>query len=65
MFDLIKSSVTFSFATSFTMAIGDPQNTFKGKIAALDENWASYMATWEPTAQEKLNTTLEKLKELD
>lgn len=65
MFDLIKSSVTFSFATSFTMAIGDPQNTFKGKIAALDENWASYMATWEPTSQEMLNTTLEKLKELD
>ena len=65
MFDLIKSSVTFSFATSFTMAIGDPQNTFKGKVATLDSNWASFMASWEPTSQTKLDTTLEKLKELD
>ena len=65
MFDLIKSSVTFSFATSFTMAIGDPQNTFKGKVAKLDDSWASFMASWEPSSQEKLNTTLETLKELD
>ena len=65
MFDLIKSSVTFSFATSFTMAIGDPQNTFKGRVSSLDENWSSYMASWEPTAQEKLDKTLTILKELD
>jgi maltose-binding protein MalE len=65
MYDLIKSSVTFSFATSFTMVIGDPQNHFKSKIATYDDNWASNMATWIPTAQEKLNTTLQTIRELD
>ena len=64
MFDLIKSSVTFSFATSFTMAINDPQNTFKQRIAELKSDWASYMATWKPAAEEKLATTLETIKEL-
>ena len=64
MYDLIKSSVTFSFATSFTMAIGDPQNTFKAMIADLNEDWASKMATWEPTSQELLDKTLEAIKEL-
>ena len=64
MYDLIKSSVTFSFATSFTMAIGDPQNTFKAMIASLNEDWASKMATWEPASQALLDKTLEALKEL-
>ena len=64
MYDLIKSSITFSFATSFTMAIGDPQNLFKGEIAAYNENWASKMATWEPQSQALLDETLETLKEL-
>ena len=64
MFDIIKSSVTFSFATSFTMAINDPQNTFKGRIAEQKSDWASYMATWKPVAEEKLAKTLETIKEL-
>ena len=64
MFDLIKSSVTFSFATSFTMSIGDPQNMWKGQLAAYNESWTSYMAGWIPGAQEKLNSALEILKEL-
>jgi len=64
MFDLIKSSVTFSFATSFTTSIGDPQNTWKGQLAASNENWMSYMATWIPASQEKLDSALEILKEL-
>ena len=64
MFDLIKSSVTFSFATSFTMAIGDPQNMFKQRVSDLDSDWASFMATWKPTAEEKLAKTLETIKEL-
>ncbi|MCI8388814.1 MAG: extracellular solute-binding protein [Clostridiales bacterium] len=65
MFDIIKESVTFSFGTSFTMAIGDPQNSFKGFIAGLNSGWASNMATNMPQWQEKLNTTLETLRELD
>ena len=64
MFDLIKSSVTFSFATSFTMAINDPQNTFKQRVSDLESDWASYMATWKPAAEEKLAKTLETIKEL-
>ena len=64
MFDLIKSSVTFSFATSFTMAINDPQNTFKQRVSDLESDWASYMATWKPAAEEKLSKTLETIKEL-
>ena len=64
MYDLIKSSITFSFATSFTMAIGDPQNLFKNQIATEDENWASKMASWEPQSQALLDETLETLKEL-
>lgn len=64
MFDLIKSSVTFSFATSFTMAIGDPQNMFKQRIADQKSDWASYMATWKPEAETKLAKALETIKEL-
>ena len=64
MYDLIKSSITFSFATSFSMAIGAPQNPFKNQIATEDENWASKMASWEPQSQALLDETLETLKEL-
>ena len=64
MFDLIKSSVTFSFATSFTMAIGDPQNMFKQRVADLKDDWSSYMATWKPEAETKLAKALETIKEL-
>ncbi len=64
MYDLIKSSITFSFATSFTMAIGDPQNLFKDGVAYFNDNWASKMATWEPQSQALLEETLETLKEL-
>ena len=64
MYDLIKSSITFSFATSFTMAIGDPQNLFKDGIAYFNDNWASKMATWEPQSQALLEETLQTLKEL-
>ncbi|MBE6611670.1 MAG: hypothetical protein E7632_04165 [Ruminococcaceae bacterium] len=65
MFDLIKSSVTFSFATSFTTSIGDPQNTWKGQLAAFSENWMSKMATWQPASQTKLDEALAILKELE
>lgn len=64
MFDLIKSSVTFSFATSFTMAIGDPQNMFKQRVSEFKDDWASYMATWKPEAETKLAKALETIKEL-
>ena len=65
MFDLIKSSVRFSFATSFTAVIGDPQNCFKGEVAKLNDNWASYIASWEPNAQTKLDSALETLRGLE
>ena len=64
MFDLIKSSVTFKFATAFTMSLGDPQNFFKGQVGDLKENWASSYASQEKTFQKNLEKTLETLKEL-
>ena len=64
MYDIIKGSVTFSFATSFTMAIGDPQNHFKMSVCDLKEDWVSDMAAWQPTSQELLDKTLEAIKEL-
>ncbi|MBQ8510790.1 MAG: hypothetical protein IJ493_12875 [Clostridia bacterium] len=64
MFDLIKSSVTFSFATSYTSTIGDPQGAFKNQIAALTDSWMSWHDGWVTAAQEKLDTTIATLKEL-
>ncbi|MCI8388815.1 MAG: hypothetical protein HFE63_10190 [Clostridiales bacterium] len=64
MFDLIKNSVTFNFASSFTSIINDPQSAFKIFVADLKDGWSSNMASWMPVAQQKLDETLEKLKEL-
>lgn len=64
MFDLIKSSVTFKFGTAFTMSLGDPQNFFKGQVAAFKDNWASSYAAQEKTFQIALEETLETLREL-
>lgn len=64
MYDLIKSSVIFNFAISFTMSLNDPQNTFKVVVTDLNENWASRYATWEPTALTKLEETITILREL-
>lgn len=64
MYDLVKSSVIFNFAISFTMSLNDPQNTFKGVVSDLNENWASTYASWEPTAQIKLDETITVLREL-
>jgi hypothetical protein len=64
MFDLIKSSVIFNFAISFTISLNDPQNTFKATVAALNDNWASKYASWEPAAQIALENTIAVLKGL-
>ncbi len=64
MFDLIKSSVTFSFATSFTTSIGDPQNLFKNTLIKFNKNWISQIAKWMPSAQILLDDALATLKEL-
>ena len=64
MYDLVKSSVIFNFAISFTMSLNDPQNTFKTAVSDYDENWASRYASWEPIAQTKLDDTVAILREL-
>lgn len=64
MFDLIKSSATFKFGSAFTLSLGDPQNFFKGEVAALKENWTSSYAGKEKSFNKNLETTLETLKEL-
>ncbi len=64
IFDIIKSSVTFSFATSFTSSIGDPQNMFKQQLVQGTQNWMSYMASWMPPSQALLEKTVQTLREL-
>ena len=64
MYDLVKSSVVFNFAIAFTMSLNDPQNTFKSVVSDYNENWASTYASWQPTAQAKLDDTIAVLREL-
>lgn len=64
IYDLIRSSVRFSFGVVFTGVIGDPQNMYKETIWN-NKNWMTYYASWEPTASKKLNDTIEKIKELE
>ncbi|MCQ2432434.1 MAG: hypothetical protein MJ175_07510 [Clostridia bacterium] len=64
MYDLIKSSVTFKFATAFTWSLGDPQNTFKGQINDRKDNWSSNFKSKEKEYLTNLEKTLETLKDL-
>ena len=64
MCDLIKDSVVFNFAASFTMALNDPQNLMKNQIGGLNPNWASTIASWQPVAEKKLEEVLAKIAEL-
>ena len=69
IYDLIKSSVKFSFGVAYGYAFKDPQNTFKNAIFGIEGrssgNWATQYAAWEKAASEGLAKTVETLRGLE